>query len=207
MKLYYSPAACSLATNILLREAGLKFDLERVSFADHKTETGADYYQINPKGYVPALKLDDGEIIAENVVLHPFIASLNPDARLVFAPGTKERRKADQLSAFISTEIHKTYSPFFLATPLPEDAKPLFREKLLKRYALIEDLLSDGRPYLTGQTFQTVDSYLFTVTRWAPHVGLSLAKFPKVLAFQDRVAARPAVIAALQSEGLLQKAA
>jgi glutathione S-transferase len=206
MKLYYSPGACSLATNILLREAGQTFDLEKVITSEHRTETGADYYQINPNGYVPALKLDDGEVVIENVVLHGFVASLNPDARLAAAPGTKERRKADQLAVFISTELHKTYSPFFLAG-MPEEAKPIFRDKLMKRYAQIEEILSDGRPYLTGQTFQTPDSYLFTVTRWAPHVGLSLAKFLKVLAFQDRVAARPAVRAALESEGLLQKAA
>ena len=206
MKLYYSPGACSLATNILLREAGQAFDMEKVSTKDHKTETGADYYRINPKGYVPALKLDDGEIATENVVLHGLVASLNPDARLAPAPGTKERRKLDQLSVFISTEIHKTYAAFFLNPPLPEDAKPIFHDKLMKRYAMIEEMLSDGRPYLTGETFQTADSYLFTVTRWAPHVGLDLSRFRNLALFMDRVAARPAVKAALESEGLLKAA-
>ena len=199
MKLYIMPGACSLATHILLREAGVAFDIEKVG-RDKKTESGADFMAINPKGYVPALKMDDGDVLTENVVVHGYVASLNPGAKLAPAPGTKERLKQDELAVFISTEIHKTYSALF--TGYPEEVKAQVREKLAKRYELIEKLLSDGRPYLTGQNFTTPDSYLFTVSRWADKTGVDLSKFQNVLAFQKRVGERPAVQAALEAEGL-----
>ncbi|HEV7690336.1 MAG TPA: glutathione transferase GstA [Hyphomonadaceae bacterium] len=204
MKLYYAKGACSLATYILLNEAKLPFDAVKVSTKEHTTETGEDYYKINPKGYVPALQLDDGEIVTENVVIHAYIASLAPQAKLAPPPGTRERLRYDQLAVFITTEIHKTYSPLF--SNLAEDAKAFFRENLVKRYETIEKILSDGRPYLTGPDFQTVDAYLFTVTRWAAGAKVDISKFAKVQAYQERVAARPAVKAAMLAEGIIAAA-
>jgi len=205
MKLYYATGACSLASYILLNEAKLPFDAVKVSTKEHTTESGADYYKINPKGYVPALQLDDGEIVTENVVIHGYIASLAPQAKLAPPPGTRERLRYDQLAIFITTEIHKTYSPLF-GPALDDAAKAVFCEKLIKRYETVEEMLSDGRPYLTGQDFQTVDAYLFTVTRWAAGAKVDLSKFAKVQAFQERVAARPAVKAAMLAEGLIKAA-
>jgi glutathione S-transferase len=204
MKLYYMPAACSLATHILLRESGQTVELERVG-RDKKTQTGDNFLEINPKGYVPALQMEDGDILTENVVVHGYIADLKPGSKLAPPHGTKERLRQDELAVFISTEIHKTYSPLF-SPATPDEVKQGQRDKLKVRYGLIEKLLSDGRPYLTGQNFATVDAYLFTVTRWAPGTGVDLSAFPKLIEFQERVAARPAVHAALEAEGLLKAA-
>jgi glutathione S-transferase len=204
MKLYYMPGACSLATHILLREAGIPFDLERVG-RDKKTETGADYLTINPKGYVPALQLDDGDIVTENVVLHGHVADQKPETKLAPAHGTKARLKQDELAVFISTEIHKGYSPLFNPA-ITDEARKGVVDKLQARYALIEKLLSDGRTFLTGDNFATVDAYLFTVTNWAGTTKVDLSGFPNVLAFQKRVAARPAVQASLVAEGLVKAA-
>jgi glutathione S-transferase len=196
------PGACSLATHILLREAGLPVELEKVG-RDKKTESGANFLEISPKGYVPALRMDDGEILTENVVVHGYIADLKPASKLAPAHGTKERLRQDELALYISTEIHKTYSPLF-SPATPDETRKMQKKKLQQRYSLIEKLLSDGRPYLTGQNFATVDAYLFTLTRWAPGVGLDLSGFRRVTALQERVAARPAVKAALEAEGLLK---
>ena len=203
MKLYMMPGACSLATHILLREAGQAFEIDKVG-RDKKTASGADFLAINPKGYVPALELSPGEVFTENLALHSYIASLKPEAKLAPAPGTKERFRYEELATYISTEIHKGYSPLFGG--YPDEVKAQVREKLLKRYELIEQLLSDGRPYLTGQNFSTVDAYLFTVSRWAANTGVDLSKFPNVQALQKRVGERPAVKAALEAEGLAKAA-
>jgi glutathione S-transferase len=202
MKLYYMPGACSLATHILLREAGLPVELEKVG-RDKQTEHGENFLEVTPKGYVPALRMDDGEILTENLVVHNYIADLRPASKLVPAHGTKERLRQDELAVYVSTEIHKTYGPMFNPAT-PDEARQQQRDKLAVRYALIEKLLSDGRPYLTGQTFATVDSYLFTVTRWAAGVKVDLSNFPNILAFQKRVSERPAVKAALEAEGLVK---
>lgn len=204
MKLYYMPGACSLATHIVMRESGQKVELEKVG-RDKKTESCANFLEISPKGYVPALRLDDGDILTENVVVHNYLADLKPESKLAPAPGTKARLKQDELALYITTEIHKTYSPLFNPAT-PDEVKKGQKDKLAQRYDLIEKLLSDGRPYLTGQNFATVDSYLFTVTRWGAAVGLDLSAFPRLLEFQKRVAARPAVHAALEAEGLLKAA-
>lgn len=200
MKLYYMPGACSLAAHILLREAGLPVELEKVG-RDKKTEHGEDFLAVTPKGYVPALRMEDGEILTENTVMHNYIADLRPASKLAPPAGTKARLRQDELAVYISTEIHKTYGPMFNPA-LQEEARQLQRDKLAVRYALIEELFADGRPYLTGDTFATVDSYLFTVTRWAAGQKVDLSKFPKLLEWHKRVGERPAVKAALQAEGL-----
>ena len=202
MKLYYMPGACSLATHILLREAGLPVELERVG-RDKKTEHGENFLEVTPKGYVPALRMEDGEILTENAVVQNYIADLKPASNLAPPHGTKARLRQDELAIFISTEIHKTYSPMFNPAT-PDEAKQISKDKLATRYAMIEEMLSDGRPYLTGENFATVDAYLFTVTRWAGPLNFDLLKFPTVLAYQARVAERPAVKAALEGEGLLK---
>jgi glutathione S-transferase len=202
MKLYYMPGACSLATHILLREAGETVELEKVG-RDKKTESGADFLAINPKGYVPALQLPDGDIITENVVLHGYVADTYPAAKLAPAHGTKARLKQDELGVFISTEIHKGYGALFNPA-ITDDARKATIDKLATRYTLIEKLLSDGRTYLTGDTFTTVDAYLFTVTSWSNMLKIDLSAFPKLMAYQARVAARPAVQAALVAEGLVK---
>jgi glutathione S-transferase len=200
MKLYYMPGACSLATHILLRETGEKFELEKVG-RDKKTEKGSDFLLLNPKGYVPALQLEDGEIVTENIAIHPFIADRHPGHHLLPKHGTRERLRADELIGYVSTEIHKTYSPLFGPTT-PEEFKTASRNKLQQRYKLIEDMLSDGRSYLLGEHFTTPDAYLFTVTRWAANTHVDLSAFPNVLALMKRIGDRPAVKAALEAEGL-----
>lgn len=204
MKLYYMPGACSLATHILLREAGATVELDRVG-RDKKTESGADFLALNPKGYVPALEMKDGDILTENVVIHNYIADTHPNSKLAPAAGTKARVKQDELALYITTEIHKTYGPMF-GPAVTDDTRKAVIDKLAARYALIEKQLSDGRPYLTGDTFATVDAYLFTVTNWANMLKIDLSAFPKLLALQARIAARPAVQAALVAEGLVKAA-
>jgi glutathione S-transferase len=205
MKLYYAPGACSLATHILLREAGLPFDLEKVDIRAKTTEHGEDWMTINPKGYVPALRLDDGDVVTENVVLHGYVADQKPEAKLAPAHGTKARLKQDELAVFISTEIHKGYSPLFNPA-ITDDARKAVIDRLKGRYTLIEKLLSDGRTYLTGDQFATVDAYLFTVTNWSNSLKVDLSGFPNVMALQKRIAARPAVQASLVAEGLVKAA-
>lgn len=200
MKLYYMPGACSLATLILLNEAKATFDLERVN-RDKTTTSGENFLEVNPKGYVPALKLDDGDVVSENIVVHALVADMYPDANLAPPRGTKARLKYDELAVFITTEIHKTYSPLFNPA-LSDETKAVFRDNLRKRYAMVEQKLSDGRPYLTGPDFTGADAYLFTVTTWAKGRELDLSGFPNVLAFQKRVADRPAVQAAFEAEGI-----
>jgi len=204
MKLYYMPGACSLASHILLREANLPVELERVG-RDKKTEHGEDFLAVNPKGYVPALRMEDGDILTENVVVHGYIADLKPELKLAPAHGTKARVKQDELTVYISTEIHKSYGPLFNPA-ITEDARKATIDKLHTRYKLIEQMLADGRTYITGSQFASVDAYLFTVTRWSDMLKVDISAFPNLLAYQARVAARPAVQAALAAEGLLKAA-
>ncbi len=205
MKLYYSPGACSLATHILLREAGLSFDLEKVDIRAKTTEHGEDWMALNPKGYVPALRLDDGDVITENVVLHGYIADQKPEAKLAPAHGTKARLKQDELAVYVSTEIHKSLGAMFNPA-ITDDARKATIDRLMARYKLIEQLLADGRTYITGEQFSTVDAYLFTVTNWATPLRVDLSSLPNLLAYQGRVAVRPAVQASLVAEGLVKAA-
>lgn len=205
MKLYYAPGACSLATHILMREAGLPVELEKVDIRNKSTEHGEDWMGLNPKGYVPALRMDDGEVLTENLVIHGYIADLKPETKLAPAHGTKARLRQDELAVYVSTEIHKTYGAMFNPA-ITDDARKGAVDRLNMRYKLIEQLLSDGRTYLTGEHFSTVDAYLFTVTNWANMLKIDLSAFPKLLAYQQRVASRPAVQASLVAEGLVKAA-
>lgn len=207
LTLYYAPGACSLATHILLREGGFDFKLDKVDMKSPQklTESGVPFLEITHKGYVPALRLDDGEIVQENVVLHNYLADQKPESKLAPPHFSRERLRQDQLSVYISTEIHKGYSPLFPPTT-PDDARQPIKDRVLSKYKLMEELLSDGRAYLTGDTFRTVDSYLFTITRWGYGMKLNFAQFPKLEAWFKRVGARPAVQEALKAEGLPQVA-
>ena len=203
MRLYTMPGACSLAANIVLREAGIPFDLVRVSHHTHKTADGVDLNEINSKGYVPALVLDNGELLTENAALLPYIADLKPSAQLAPPNGTLERYRLVEWLAFINSELHKSFSPLF-APNAPEDMKKYARDNLTKRLAWVSGRLGSNS-YLLGERFTVADSYLFVVLSWSGHVAVDLSPWPNLKAFQERIAARPHVIEALTSEGLIRQ--
>ncbi|HEY6921984.1 MAG TPA: glutathione transferase GstA [Steroidobacteraceae bacterium] len=203
MRLYTMPGACSLAANIVLREAGIPFDLVRVSHRTHKTADGVELNAINSKDYVPALVLDNGELLTENAALLPYIADLKPSAQLAPPQGTLERYRLVEWLAFINSEVHKAYSPMFVPNA-SEDLKAYGRGNLMKRLAWLSEQLG-SKPYLMGEHFTVADSYLFVVLRWSAHVAVDLSTWPNLKAFQERIAARPHVIEAMNSEGLLRQ--
>jgi glutathione S-transferase len=205
MKLYFSPGACSLSPHIVAHEAGIPLTLVKVDTATKQLADGGDYWAINPKGYVPALQLDNGELLTEGPAIVQYLADSKPDAKLVPAAGTFERVRVQEMLGYINSEIHKTYSPLFRPTTTPELRKDR-EEYLRKRYQLIENQLAKG-PYLFGEQFTVADAYLFTVTNWANFLKLDMSAFPNLLAFQGRVAARQAVQAAMTAEGLRPAAA
>ena len=202
MKLFYAPGACSLASHIAAQELGLKLELEKVDLAAKKTSSGADFTAINPKGYVPALQLDDGSVLTEGTAILQYLADGKPAARLAPANGTLDRYRLQALLGYINSELHKSYSPLFNPATSPE-ARADRQAYLRKRYGYIENELK-GKSYLTGEDFTVADAYLFTVTNWANKVKVDLSDFPNSAAFQKRVAARPAVAAAMTAEGLIK---
>jgi len=203
MKLYTLPGACSLAPNIALREAGIKFDLVTVSHRTRKTPDGVDLNEINPKGYVPVLVLDSGERLTENAALLQYIADLNPAAQLAPPAGTIERYRLAEWLAYINSEIHKSFSPLF-APHASEDMKQYARANLTKRVGWLAGQLG-SKPYLLGEQFTVADAYLFVTLSWSHHVNFDLSPWPNLEAFQNRVAARPSTIEAMTAEGLLRK--
>jgi glutathione S-transferase len=204
VKLYYSSGACSLAPHIALREAGLKFETEKVDLAAKKTERGTDYWSINPKGYVPALQLDDGDVLTEVSAILQYIADQKPASGLLPAAGSKERYRAVEWIGFITTELHKGFSPLFKQTT-PDVYKPIVIETLAKRLQFVESQL--GSQYLTGAQFTVADAYLFVIVSWAKFVKVDLAPYAKLRALLERIAARPAVRAAMVAEGLIKEKA
>jgi glutathione S-transferase len=199
MKLYYSPGACSLSPHIALYEAGLPFKAVIASTKSHKLLDGTDYYTINPKGYVPLLEFADGTRLAEGPAIVQWIADHAPEKRLAPPAGTMERYRLQEWLTFIGTEIHKQFSPLFNPA-LPEDAKPLFRQKVLDRLAHVDRHLA-GRQYLL-EHFTVADGYLYTVTRWTGPLKLDISGLANLGAFMARMNARPAVQQALKAEGL-----
>ena len=202
MKLYYSPGACSLSPHIVLREAGVKFDLVRVDLSTHKTEHGKDFNAINPKGYVPALELDDGQILTEGVAITQYIADTHPQAKLAPTPGTFDRARLQEQLNFISTEFHKAFSPLF-SPDISEAAKAATIKNIERRLDFFNNFLGDGRQYLMGSTFSIADAYLFTVANWTNAKDINLGKWPNVAAFMARIGAREKVREAMKAEGLL----
>jgi glutathione S-transferase len=198
MKLYFSPGACSLSPHIALREAGLAFELEKVDFGTKVTSSGADYLGVNPKGYVPALRLDDGQVLTEGPAIVQYIADLKPEAGLAPAAGTFERYRLQEWLGYIGTELHKQYSPLF-NPKMSDDTKALVRESLGRRIAFAAAGL-EGKPYLMGERFTVADGYLFTVLRWSKHTNVDLAQWPAIGAYLARVGERPAVKAAIDAE-------
>ena len=202
MKLYFAPGACSLSPHIVLREAGLAFDLEQVDVRAKKTTDGGDFFQVNPKGQVPTLLLDDGDILTEGPVIVQYIADKAPASKLAPAPGTKERYRLSEWLNFITSELHKNFSPLFRPTT-PEDYKPIARENLAGRFSYVDKKLA-GRSYLMGDTFTVADAYLFVMTNWANSLHVDLTPWSNVGAFRERVLARPKVQEAMKTEGLIK---
>ncbi len=202
MKLYYSPGACSLSPHIVLNEAGFNYEVERVDLASKKTEKGADFFAINPKGYVPVLALDDGQILTEGPAIVQYLGDQKPASGIVPKAGTMERAREQEWLNFITSELHKTYSPLFRPTT-PDEYKKLAREYLAKRLAVLDKHLA-GKPYILGDKFTAADAYAFTVLRWSQYTNVDLSPFPNIKAFMERVAARPKVQETLKQEGLLK---
>lgn len=203
MKLYYKPGACSLASHIALTEAGADFAIEKVDTDAGRTASGADFRAINPKGYVPALELSDGQVVTEGAAILQFIADRHPATGLAPAAGSFERTRVQEHLNFIASELHKAFGPFFSGKTLEGDARDAAVAGVLKRMAHMDKILSDGRSYLTGDTFTVADSYLFVVANWANFVSIDLAAVPHLKAFVARVAARPATVTAMRAEGLM----
>jgi glutathione S-transferase len=202
MKLYYSPGACSLSPHIALHEAGLAFEPVLASTKTHKLADGTDFYSINPLGYVPVLELDDGTRLTEGAAIVQYIADQAPEKKLAPANGSIERYKLQSLLHFISTEVHKNFSPLFKPGTSPE-AQQAAKDSIAGRLQWIDGQLA-GKQYLMGDTFTVADAYLFNVTNWAAYVKLDLSPYTNLLALRERVAARPAVQHAMKAEGLMK---
>lgn len=202
MKLYLSPGACSLSPHIVLREAGLTFETEKVNLKTKETETGGDYRTVNPKGSVPALKLDNGEVLTEGPVIVQYLADSAPAAKLAPASGTKERYRLQEWLNYITSELHKGFSPLF-NPKAPDEWKSIVKENLGVRFDYLSKRL-DGKKYLLGDGFSVADAYLFTILGWTKPTGIDLGKWPVLKDYVARVAARPAVHAAMVAEGLVK---
>ncbi len=197
MKLYFFPGACSLSVHIVVREAGLNCDLVRVDLKTKRTASGDDYTRINPKGSVPALQLDNGELLTEGAVIVQYLADLVPEKKLLPPPGDFSRYRVQEWLNFIATELHKGFGPLFAG--MPEEWQQAARERLQQKFTLTDAALAQ-KSYLMGDAFTVADAYLFTVLGWAPHFGIDLSSWPALAAYRERVAARPAVQAALSAE-------
>ncbi len=201
MKLYYSPGACSLSPHIVLNEGGFTYETERVDLASSKTETGADYRAVNPNGYVPALLLDDGQVLTEGPAIVQYLADLVPEKRLAPPAGTMERYRLMEWLNFISTELYKAFGTLF-NPKAPQNWKDIVKAQLIRRIEHASQRLA-GKTYIMGDDFTVADAYLFTVLGWGKYVGIEISPWPTLTAYFGRVAARPAVQAALKAEGLV----
>ena len=201
MKLYFTPGACSLAPHIALREAGVPFDLVKVDLGAKKLEDGSSYEAVNPKGYVPALRLDNGEVLTENVALLQYIGDLNPAAKLIPAAGTIERYRVAEWLSFITSEVHKSFTPIFVPTAT-EEVKQYARGNVAKRLNWLNGALG-ARKFLTGDNFTVADGYLLVMLNWADHVKIDVAQWPNLKRFQQAAGSRPKVYDALKAEGLV----
>jgi glutathione S-transferase len=201
MKLYYYPGACSLAAHIVLREGGFAFDLEKVDLTTGKTETGAEFRAINPKGYVPALVLDEGQLLSEAQVILQYLADQRPDSGLAPPAGSMERYRLMEWLAFIATEVHKGFGPLWNPAT-PEAMRQAALTLLAKRFDFLETALA-GKDWLMGDCFTVADAYLCTVLGWTAFHKVDLAPWPVLTDYLARAGARPAVLAAMRAEGLV----
>jgi glutathione S-transferase len=201
MKLYYTPGTCALAPHIVALEAGIPLELVKVDLKTKTVRNEGDFWAINPKGYVPALELDDGERLTEGPAIMQYLADLRPASRLAPENGSFARVRLQEMLNYITAEIHKTYSPLFSPDVLPQVRDDRL-DYLRKRYAYLEKLL-DGRNYLLGDRYSIADAYLFAVTRWAPGVKLDLSEFPRLEGLQKRIGSRKSALQAMREEGLI----
>ncbi len=199
MKLYYSPGACSLAPHIAAKEAGLSLDLVRVDLRTHRTEHGDDYWRLNPKGYVPALELDDGSLLTENVAILPFLADQRPEAGLAPPPATMARTRLIEWLAFLATELHKSFGPIFHHGN--DTLKVEARDTIERWLAYVATRLTD-HDFLMGDRFTVADAYLFVILRWVDLAQIPLSRFPALASYRERITARPPVQAAMREERL-----
>ena len=207
MKLFYLPGACSMASHIVLNEIGKQVTLVKVGQQSKTTEEGEDYLSINPNGYVPALQLNDGTVLTENISLLTYLAEEDSSGGLALPTDRLARAHLLGLLSFLTSELHKSYSPFF-AEPKPEGSALIrARERLAARLGYLDSLLNDGRPYLTGAEFTVADAYAFVILNWSNAVAMSLEPWPTVVNYVQRIAQRPAVRDAMVAEGLLAEAA
>ena len=205
MQLYFSPGACSLASHIALREAGLSVDLKRADLRTKKLEDGSDYLAVNSKGAVPALRFDNGQVLTEGPVILQYIADLKPESNLAPKNSTLERYRLQEWLNYITSEVHKSFTPLF--NPANDPAvKEYALTNLSNRFEWIDKQLT-GKKYLTGETFTVADAYLFAVVSWTNGLGIDLKPWPALKEYLVRVAARPKVLEAMEVEGLLKKAA
>jgi glutathione S-transferase len=202
MKLYYSPGACSLVPHILIKETGIAADTEMVNLPKHETASGQNFYEINAKGSVPLLVMADGERLSEGPVICQYICDQAQRTDLMPAAGTLARYRVMEWQNYITSEIHKSFGPLFNPTATAE-IKAFHTKLLQQRLAWVSSQL-DGRTYLTGDTFTAADAYLFVTVSWAAYVALDLSANTALMAFMERVKARPAVLAALKAEGLIK---
>lgn len=206
MKLYYSPSACSLAPHIVAREAGIPIELVEVDLATHKLRDGRDYYAINPRGYVPALELDDGTVLTEVAALVQYLADLKPDAGLAPKAGTLERVRLQSWLTFISSELHKQFSPWLWHADTAESTVRAIKERIATRFAELDRKLA-AQPYLMGDRFSVADAYAFAIVSWAPMMKMDLGAYPALAAYLARIAARAKVKEALAAERPKREAA
>jgi glutathione S-transferase len=202
MKLYYAPGACSLSPHIALEEAGLKYQAIRADLKTKQMEDGGDFKKKNPLGYVPALELDDGSMLFEGPAIVQYIADKAPAKHLAPANGSMDRYKLQSWLNFVSTEVHKGFSPLFNPA-MPDEAKKLAKDRLATRFAHLEEHFTK-HDYLMGKDFSVADGYLFTTLNWTKPTGIDLSPYPHVQKYHARVAARPAVVAAMKAEGLIK---
>jgi glutathione S-transferase len=205
MKLYYSPGACSLSPHIALLEAGLPYDLVKVDLRAKKLENGDDFLKVNPKGQVPVLALDSGELVTEGPVIVQMIADKAAAKNLAPPRDSAERYKLLEWLNFITSEVHKNFGPLF-SPVLADEAKAFFKDRVMGKFKYIDSQLADHRDYLLGKQFSVADGYLFTMLAWAERMNFDLAAMPNLLAYKARVGARPKVQEALTKEGLMKAA-
>ena len=205
MKLYYKAGACSMASHIILNELDLSFDLNLVDTENGITvNDGMQYNTINPNGYVPALMLDDGSVLTENIALLQYLSDLQPARRFTPPSNSFERIRLQELLSYLATELHKAYSPFFSGKNLSEEVEKLAKEKICKRISVIETKLTDGRNFLMGKDYTVADAYAFVILNWSNFIGLTLEHWPNTHRFIERVYNRPATKQAMMTEGLIE---
>ncbi len=201
MKLFFSPGACSMASHMVLNELGIKFDTESVTLMSHTTKSGSDYYKINPKGYVPALQTDNGQHLTEGAVILQYLADQKPELNLIPRYGTFERYRCQEWLNFISSEIHKNFSPFFYEST-PTETRTLLTETLSRRFEILSNHLKTNQ-FLMGAHYTVADAYLFTILNWSPKLKIDLTPYPTLMGYVEKIKMRPATITTLKNEGLM----